>query len=62
MFNMRYRILITINQIVIRNTMLRPLYSICDTKNLCFLRIICRIATADDKSSTATFTLFNSFH
>ena len=52
----------TINHIVHGNIIFCTGYCIFDTKNLCFLRIICRIATADDKSSTATFTLFNSFH
>ena len=58
MFNMRYRILITINQIIIRNTILRPLYSICDTDNLGTLRPISFIATTNSKYST-TWIVFN---
>ena len=48
MFNMRYRILITINQIIIRNILLSTGYNIINTHNLRPLGIISCVSTTND--------------
>ena len=52
----------TIHHVILGNIILYSIYRIINTKNLCFLRIVGYVTTADDKGSTTTLTLLHGFH